>query len=171
VKKLVLNIPNCETDNLFLKSVMQPSVGMSSSGRFSMIHGNQDQLLELTSQPDTLLINATSFASDIPEAFDSEGNPYDVFVAYGEDESRPNDDVLSRVEDRFRNFNVGINPSFIKNIAGAAGCPSLTIALNRKLYMHEKERTIIQSSYKLMFFFNDLYLSVLAANKNCVGCQ
>lgn len=157
MKKIVLNIPNCETDNLFLKAVMQPSVGVLSSGRFSMIYGDQDQLLELTSQLDTLLINATSFASDIPEAFDSEENPYDVFIAYKEDGSRPSDGILSRVEDRFRNkicpsFNVGINPSFIKNIAGAAGCPSLTIALNRKLYTHEKERTIIQSSYKLMFF-------------------
>ncbi len=166
---MVLNISNCETDNLFLKAVMQPSVGVLSSGRFSMIYGEQDQLLELTSQPDTLLINATSFASDIPEAFDSEGNPYDVFIAYKEDGSRPSDGILSRVENRLRNktcssFNVGINPSFIKSIAGAVGCPSLTIALNRKLYMHEKERTIIQSSYKLMFFFNDLYLSVLAAN-------
>ena len=72
MKKIVLNIPNCETDNLFLKAVMQPSVGVLSSGRFSMIYGDQDQLLELTSQLDTLLINATSFASDIPEAFDSE---------------------------------------------------------------------------------------------------
>ena len=166
MKKLVLNIPNCETDNLFLKSVMQPSVGMSSSGRFSMIHGNQDQLLELTSQPDTLLINATSFASDIPEAFDSEGNPYDVFVVYSEDESRPNDDVLSRVEDRFRNFNVGINPSFIKNIAGTTVCSS-----NRSLYMHEKERKIILSSYKLKTFFNDLYFYILASRKNCGGRQ
>ena len=75
MKKIVLNIPNCETDNLFLKAVMQHSVGVLSSGRFSMIYGDQDQLLELTSQLDTLLINATSFASDIPEAFDSEGKP------------------------------------------------------------------------------------------------
>ncbi len=169
MKKLVLNIPNHDAENHFLDAVLQPSVEMSSSGLFKMICGDQDQLLELTSQTDTLLINVTSFASDIPEAFDSEGNPYDAFIAYNEDEGRPNDEVLSQVKKVFAkkvcpSFNVGTNPSFIENVAGTISCPSFTMALNRNLYMNEKERTIIQSSYKLSSFFNELYRSILAIN-------
>ena len=169
MKKLVLNITNHDTENRFLDAVLQPSIEMSSSGRFKMICGDRDQLLELTSQTDTLLINVTSFASNIPEAFDSEGNPYDVFIAYNEDENRPNDEVLSRVKEVFEkkecpSFNFGTNLPFIKNLAGTAGCPSFTMALNRNLYMNEKARTIIHSSYKLNSFFNKLYCSILAAN-------
>ena len=98
-----------------------------------------------------------------------EGNPYDAFIAYNEDEGRPNDEVLSQVKKVFAkkvcpSFNVGTNPPFIKNVAGTISCPSFTMALNRNLYMNEKERTIIQSSYKLSSFFNELYRSILAIN-------
>ena len=176
MKKLVLNIPDHETENLFLDAVLLPCVELSSRGCFTMIYGEQDQLLELTSLPGSFLINATSFASDIPEAFDREGNPYDIFITYNEDESRPNDEVLVRVDNFFRtngcqSFNVGINPPFIKNIAGTTVCSSFTMALNRSLYMHEKERKIILSSYKLKTFFNDLYFYILASIKNCGGRQ
>ena len=167
MKKIVLNIPYAQIDNDLSDVLFKPNSGVLSEMNMSIVMGDMAKVIEETSQPDTLLINGITFASDNPEAIDATGKTFDVCIAFNDDDSRPNEQNVSTVWRRLKNFgsyNFGVNPPFIKNIVGAPKCPSLTIALNRRLYLNEDDRTMRSPAYKWNILLYEIYSVLLQWN-------
>lgn len=170
IKRIVVNTPNAEAEKDLSDVIFKPQTSVGPNGEpkpisyLTMFKGDDAKLVEETSQPETLLINGISFASDAPEAVDENGKMFDFCIVYNDDESRPSEECLAAVEKHFKDwgaYNVGINPSFIKNIVGSPQCSTITIALNRRLYLDEKKGRMSSPAYKFNWHLVALYPKLL----------
>jgi hypothetical protein len=167
--KIVVNTPNAEFEKDLSDVIFEPQIPLGPNGKprpltyVTMFKGDNAKLVEETSLPKTLLINGVSFASDDPEAVDENGNRFDFCIACNDDESGLCEKCLAAVEKHFKDlgsYNVGINPLFVKNIVSQPRCPTITIALNRELYLDESKGRMRSSAYKLNWLLMDLYSTI-----------
>ena len=161
--KIVLNAPFAKTENDLTDTLF---TFLSNSLRASdiTIVNNQSELVAATSSPNTLLINGMSFASDIPEAIDPNGNRIDIGIAFNNDASRPSDKIIKFVQKSFEGFghyNISINPPFIHNVSGTPNCQTLTIAIRRSIYLDESTRRMRPTAYKWNALLNNIYYGIV----------
>lgn len=164
MKTLVLNIPYASVEQDLSDVIFKPDLTVPPDRNLLVIAGDQAKLLEATSRPETLLVNCVSFASDAPDVVDENGEPFDVCVAYNDDDSKPGNGLVSIVSHQVQkagNYNVGENSSFLKNIVASPNCSTFTIALNRKLYLDESSREMLPSASKWNQLLNTIYSAFL----------
>lgn len=161
--KIVLNAPFAKTEN-DLTDTLFTFLSKSLQASDITIVNNQSELDVATSTPNTLLINGMSFASDIPEAIDSNGNRIDIGIAFNDDASRPSDRIIKFVQksfDEFGHYNIGLNPPFIHNVSGTPNCQTLTIAIRRSIYLDESTRRMRPTAYKWNALLNNIYYGIV----------
>lgn len=160
--QIVLNAPFADKENDLSNVIFKPHLELLREKIFFVI-ADQSELIKVTKQPNTILINGMSFASNDPKAIDQNGNRLDIGIAYNNDKSRPSDNIIEFVHKQFAEFgryNIGINPPFIHNVIGASDCPTLTIALRRNLYLDESNRTMNPPAYKWNILINHIYQGI-----------
>lgn len=166
MKKIVVNTPNAEAEKDLSDVIFKPMTPVGANGELkpisyvTMFKGDNAKLVEETSQPETFLVNGVSFAPDDPDAVDENGKCFDFCISYNDDESKPSEECLAAVQKHFKdwgNYNVGINPPFVKHVVGSPQCPTITIALNRRLYLDEEKGRMSSPAYKLNWRLMDLY--------------
>lgn len=156
MRKIVINTPNAKSENDLSDVIFKPK----PLSYISIVNGDIDKLTRETSETEALLINGISFASNDPGAIDENGRNFDFCIAYNDDDSRPSDECLAVIEKHIRDYGdyiVGINPPFIKNTVGSPQCPTVTIALNRELYLKDSKGKMRSSAYKLNHHLSYLY--------------
>lgn len=156
MKKIVINTPNAKSENDLSDVIFRPK----PLSYISMVNGDIDKLTMETSEAGVLLINGISFAPNDPGAIDENGRVFDFCIAYIDDDSRPSDECLAVIEKHIRDYGdyiVGINPPFVKSVVKSLQCPTVTIALNRELYLKNSERKMRSSAYKLNHHLSYLY--------------
>ena len=77
--QIVLNAPFADKENDLSNVIFKPHLELLREKIFFVI-ADQSELIKATKQPNTILINGMSFASNDPKAIDQNGNRLDHFL-------------------------------------------------------------------------------------------